>query len=398
MALVTYLIAPCGGGSVLNIDFSGSSLPVVGGNYRLTFTGNTEDACYEIVDSAEPGTGTDAVLSLGTNYGDCSTCLAANPTPTPTPTPTNTPTVTPTPSVTRTQTPTVTPTPTETPTNTPTMTQTVTPTLTITPTETVTPTVTPTNTTTPTPTVTETPTNTPTVTPTRTQTPTVTPTNTPTKSVTPTPTVTPTVTPTKSTTPTPTVTPTLTKTPTVTPTITPSLTPTLTPTPTATIGTVTLNLSAIYNPGSIWATYVVTSSSPVNVDVEVSFTNTLGVLNGDPYVISGNILIPSGQTSGSETFYLPTANYSNLDFTSTFSSVTTNYTGVTSSVFVVSESTFFDVNPIAITANTVYNVCVTCSGTTYTVETEHPVWTGLYGETIIQANAVQLGGRNGLYS
>ena len=51
-----------------------------------------------------------------------------------------------------------------------------------------------------------------------------------------------------------------------------------------------------------------------------------------------------------------------------------------------------------ITANTVYNVCVTCSGTTYTVETEHPVWTGLYGETIIQANAVQLGGRNGLYS
>ena len=96
MALVTYLVAPCSGGSELNIDFSGSSLPTVGGNYYLTFTGVTTQGCYEIVDSAEPGTGTDAVLSLGTDYGDCSTCLNANPTPTPTPTVTKTPTSTPT--------------------------------------------------------------------------------------------------------------------------------------------------------------------------------------------------------------------------------------------------------------------------------------------------------------
>ena len=52
----------------------------------------------------------------------------------------------------------------------------------------------------------------------------------------------------------------------------------------------------------------------------------------------------------------------------------------------------------SITANTDYNVCVSCSGSTYTVEVDHPVWTGLYGESITQANAVQLGGRNGLYS
>lgn len=49
-------------------------------------------------------------------------------------------------------------------------------------------------------------------------------------------------------------------------------------------------------------------------------------------------------------------------------------------------------------SNTDYNVCVTCSGDTYTVETEHPVWTNQYGQTVIQMNAVQLGGRNGLYS
>ena len=53
---------------------------------------------------------------------------------------------------------------------------------------------------------------------------------------------------------------------------------------------------------------------------------------------------------------------------------------------------------VVLTANTNYNVCVTCSGSTYSVEVDHPVWTGLYGGTIIQANAVELGGRNGLYS
>ena len=89
MALVTYLVAPCVGGSSLNIDFSGSSLPAVGGNYYLTFTGVTTQGCYEIVDSAEPGTGSDVVLSLGTNYGDCSTCQAVV-TPTPTVTSTQT--------------------------------------------------------------------------------------------------------------------------------------------------------------------------------------------------------------------------------------------------------------------------------------------------------------------
>jgi len=62
MATVTYLIAPCAGGSSLEIEFSGSSLPTVGGNYYLFFTGATSQGCYEIVDTAEPGTGTDGVL------------------------------------------------------------------------------------------------------------------------------------------------------------------------------------------------------------------------------------------------------------------------------------------------------------------------------------------------
>ena len=216
MALVTYLIAPCAGPTAINVDFDSSSIPVVGGNYYLTFVGSTDSGCYEIVDTAEPGVGIDVVATKSTNYGDCATCQGAStPTPTPsvtatvTPTVTKTPTVTPTntvtPSVTTTKTPTVTPTKTATPSVTPT--KTVTPS--VTPTNTITPTVTATKTPTPSVTNTQTPSVTPSVTATNTQTPTVTPT----KTVTPSVTATVTITPTKTATPTPT----LTQTPTPTP-------------------------------------------------------------------------------------------------------------------------------------------------------------------------------------
>ncbi len=216
MALVTYLVAPCSGGSGINVDFSSSALPVVGGNYYLTFAAGTTQGCYEVVDTAEPATGIDVVSTMSINYGDCLTCLAANPTPTPTPTQTATPTVTPT----KTVTPTVTNTPS------------VTPTKSVTPTVTATPTITPTTTITPTPSITPTKTVTPTITPTTT----ATPTKTVTPTVTNTPSITPSITPTKTVTPTvtntPSITPTITPTKTVTPTITPTLTPTPTNTPT----------------------------------------------------------------------------------------------------------------------------------------------------------------------
>ena len=211
MATVTYLIAPCAGGASLTVEFSGSSLPVVGGNYYLYFTGAAAEGCYEVVDTAEPGTGTDGVkLPLGTNYGDCVTCLAVvtptptsttSPTPTPTitTTPTDTPSVTPTPSVTTTQTGTPTPTITRTPTGTPAVTTTPTGTSSITPTPTDTPNVTPT------PSVTTTQTGTPAVTTTPTGTPGVTPSITPTRTPTPTITRTPQQTPNPTPSPTPTM-------------------------------------------------------------------------------------------------------------------------------------------------------------------------------------------------
>jgi hypothetical protein len=216
MALVTYLIQPCtGGGPAINVDFNTSvSSPVVGGNYFLRFTGATPEGCYEILDTAEIGDGTDLVSYMSSNYGDCVTCLAVV---TPTPTVTTTQTQTPTPSVTATRTPT------------PSVTTTKTPTQTQTPTNTATKTQTPTVTTTPTntPTVTKTPTNTPTpsVTATQTRTPNITPTPSVTKTQTPTQTGTPSVTTTQ--TGTPAVTPTQTGTPNATPNATPTPTPTL---------------------------------------------------------------------------------------------------------------------------------------------------------------------------
>jgi len=207
MALVTYLIGPCVGGASINVDFNSTSLPTVGGNYFLRFTGATTEGCYEILDTAEPGDGTDVVSYMSTNYGDCVTCQAVvTPTPTSSTTPTPTPTVTRTASVTPTTTPTPSVTPTDTPsvTSTPTTTQTPTPSITASPTGT--PSVTPTRT--PTPSITASPTDTPSVTPTRTPTPTqtgtagVTPTPSGTAAVTPTPTQT--VTPSNTTTPTPT--------------------------------------------------------------------------------------------------------------------------------------------------------------------------------------------------
>jgi hypothetical protein len=195
MALVTYLIGPCVGGASINVDFNSASLPTVGGNYFLRFTGATTEGCYEILDTAEPGDGTDVVSFMSTNYGDCVTCQAVvTPTPTASTTPTPTPTVTRTASVT----PTTTPTPS------------------VTPTQTGTPAVTPTTTITLTPTNTTTPSGTPAVTPTQTGTPSITSTSTPTPSVTTTRTPTPTQTGTAGVTPTPSGTAAVTPTPTPT--------------------------------------------------------------------------------------------------------------------------------------------------------------------------------------
>ena len=50
------------------------------------------------------------------------------------------------------------------------------------------------------------------------------------------------------------------------------------------------------------------------------------------------------------------------------------------------------------TANSIDNNCIICSGDATTVPNPHPTWTDNYGNPVVQGNAVQLGGQNGLYS
>jgi len=394
MALITYLVAPCDGGEAINIDFSGTSLPVVGGNYYLDFTGATANGCYEIVDTDEPGTGSDAVLYLGTNFGNCETCFE-NPTPTPTRT--------------------LTPTPTITPTNTPTRTLTPTPSITpsITPTNTVTPTVTPTRTLTPTPTITPTRTLTPT--------PSITP------SITPTNTVTPTMTPTRTLTPTPTITPTRTLTP--TPTVTPTMTPTPSPLPNvvltncitgeeviaprknAAIGDI---VSATGDTTDCYEVTSYTSSSPrdgISNDYDdclscyqAEFTGVVFSSctdDNDSVVLTASTSTLTFVPNPNSTYYM-TFSGSSLQYDGCFSFV--RFTNASNQYRITNASDPYTscyncrVPNIPTSAGTTYYVCVICNGTATTVNPPHPVYSNLYGQDVVQLNAVQLGGTYGLYN
>lgn len=275
---------------------------------------------------------------------------------------------------------------------------------------------------------------TPTPTPSHTSTPSVTPTKTVTPSPTTTATATPPITPTTTATPTPTKTATSTPTPTKTVTSTPTLTPTatLTQTPTATIGAVTLTIVNQFSQGSVNANYVVTSSVPVDVDVLITFTDTLGVTSGLPIVINVSITIPNGQTTGTA-FYSVDGDYNLLDDTSVVTNVVVTPQGPTSQVFVTTISSEFNVTPTpthtltptktktptptpthtptptpSLTSQFVIevgpgyeecDVCYNLSGNTVTsVAVPHAVWTNNQGIAVEQMNSVQLGGMNGLNS
>ena len=190
---------------------------------------------------------------------------------------------------------------------------------------------------TPTPTPTSTP-QTPTPTPTITNTPTITPTNT--ETPTQTPTVTPTITVTPSETPTNTPTPSVTGTPGASPTPTTTPTPTVTPT----TGTITIVLEGQFSPGSINAYYTATADAILNVDTEISFVNTLGSLSGSSYVLSGSVVILSGQSFGDRNYQI-VGDYADLDDTSSYSGITQTFTGSPTNTFVISTISEFDVTP-----------------------------------------------------
>lgn len=195
---------------------------------------------------------------------------------------------------------------------------------------------------TPTPSITASPTATPGVTPTTTQTPTESPTQTPTPTNTATPGLTPTAT--SQVTPTPSETPTNTPAVTSTPTQTVTNTPTMTQTPSPTVGTVTITLLGEFSSGSIVANYTATSNTILDATTEISFVNTLGSISGSPYVLSGSVIIQSGQTVGTSNYIIP-GDYADLNDTSEYSAITQTFTGSTTYTYVIDTNSQFDVTP-----------------------------------------------------
>jgi hypothetical protein len=53
---------------------------------------------------------------------------------------------------------------------------------------------------------------------------------------------------------------------------------------------------------------------------------------------------------------------------------------------------------IPTSAGTIYYDCIICDTTATTVNPPHPVYSNQFGQDVVQLNAVQLGGENGLYN
>lgn len=298
---------------------------------------------------------------------------------------------------------------------TPTPTKSPTPTPTVTPTSTVTPTVTPTKTVTPTPSVTATITPTPSITATITPTPTITPT----KTVTPTATVTPTITPTKTVTP--------------TPTITPTMTPTPSPLPNVVLRNCTTGEEVIAPRKTTLIGDIVSATGDTTDCYEVisytSETSRDGISNSyedclECYKDEFTSVIFSSCTDDNNTVIL-TASTSSLTFLPdpsltyfmTFSGSSEEYIGCFNFVSFSNAANQYQITQSSEGYTTCYNcrvpniptsagtayyecrICCPCStGSTATsLAVPHPVYSNQYGQDVVQLNAVQLGGENGLY-
>jgi hypothetical protein len=398
--MANVIISGCTGGNPsFEVTFTAIT-PSPGQVYYIDFTGLTADGCYTILPDEPSGVSVDGV-QYSNLFNTCSEC-AENPTPTPTRTLTPTPTPTPTNTVTPTITPTITPTRTLTPTPTRTLTPTPSVTSTITPTPTITPTVTPTRTLTPTPSVTST--------------------------ITPTPTITPTVTPTRTLTPTPTVTPTRTLTP--TPTVTPTMTPTPSPLPNVVLRNCITGEETIAprKNAAIGDLFSVTASSTTDCYEVVSYTTETSRSGLDTeyvdclscYQAEFTGVVFSSCTDDNDSVVL-TASTSSLTFVPnlssvyymTFSGASLEYVGCFVFVSFTNAANQYQITNVGTeytscyncsvvnipsSAGTIYYECRICDGVATTINPPHPVYSNLYGQDVVQLNAVQLGGENGLYN
>ena len=114
-----------------------------------------------------------------------------------------------------------------------------------------------------------------------------------------------------------------------------------------------LNLQSIVLPGSIIMTYDLTTTSPINEEIVVEFTNILGKTTGDDITITTSVTIEPNSISG-QTIFAIDDDYTLLDQTSVFENIIVN--GVASNYnFNVSADTIFSAQSVAYTADTTTN-------------------------------------------
>ena len=110
-----------------------------------------------------------------------------------------------------------------------------------------------------------------------------------------------------------------------------------------------LNLQSIVLPGSVNITYNLSSSSSINEDIVVEFTNTLGMSGGTDIVITTGVTINANSTTG-QTLVSIDNNYELLNQTSTFENITINGVLANSS-FDLSINTTFSTQTVIYTAD-----------------------------------------------
>ena len=142
---------------------------------------------------------------------------------------------------------------------------------------------------------------------------------------------------------------------------------------------VTIELSAGFFSGSIGAGFSATSNLPVNGQVEVSFTCTLGTTTGDTISIVSSVVIPVNETFGfTQEFF--NGDYTELDGSVFFEDITYSTTGPSVNVSSTITGATFNVTPTP--SNTSGLITPTPTPTPTTTET--PTQTPTTSETPTQ--------------
>ena len=187
--------------------------------------------------------------------------------------------------------------------------------------------------------------------------------------------------------PTPTPTPTLTATPTLTPSVTPTQTVTSTATPTQTnTGTaaVTPSVTITQTP----TPSVTTTQTPTNT-LTPTQTNT-GTPAVTPSITASPTVTPTNTGTPAVT---PSVTATKTPTPTVTPSVTATNTPTPTKTPTPTPSMY------ALSANTVYEMCLWCDGATPTAEqVPHAVYSNAQGRAVIQENSVAIGGFNGLNS